>query len=87
MQQHKLPYHDEKSMIAGCLAGKHEAQAMLYKMLSSKNVFSVCLRYAQEVSDHTAEDLLQEGFLKVFKNLRKVQRRWFFRGLVKKNHE
>jgi len=81
MQQRNLPINDEKSLIAGCIAGKYEAQALLYKTFSSK-MFAVCLRYAQDY--HTAEDLLQEGFLKVFKNLEKYRGDGSFEGWIRR---
>lgn len=57
---------DEKELITQCLENKAKAQKQLYKMFASK-MFGVCLRYARRRSE--AEDLLQEGFIKVFQNL------------------
>jgi len=45
-------------------------QELLYKKFSSK-MYGVCLRYSGNVDD--ANDLLQEGFIKIFKNLHKFR--------------
>lgn len=53
-------------LIGRCLQNDRSAQFTLYE-LYSKKVFGVCLRYAKNQTD--AEDILQEGFIKVFKYL------------------
>jgi RNA polymerase sigma factor (sigma-70 family) len=55
--------YTEKQLVEGCLAGKREFQMALYKQFSAK-MFAVCLRYARSRSE--AEDILQEGFVKVY---------------------
>ena len=47
----------------GCQAEDKKSQAMLYDYFSKK-MFVVCLRYAQTTLE--AEDILQNGFIKVF---------------------
>ena len=47
----------------GCQAQDRKAQAQLYAYFSKK-MFVVCLRYAQTTLE--AEDILQNGFIKVF---------------------
>ena len=50
-------------MIAGCKAGKPQAQKALFELYASA-MMSVCIRY---VSDReTAQDLLQDGFIKLY---------------------
>jgi len=57
---------DEKRIIKACLNGKKNAQKALYD--AHKGVmFALCLRYAS--SREEAEDILQEGFLKVYRDL------------------
>ena len=51
-----------------CLKGKRNAQKQLYEKYKVQ-AFSVCLRYAN--SKFEAEDFLQEGFIKLFKQLHK----------------
>ena len=54
---------DQKSLINDCLRGKRPAQKLLYEHFSSM-MLSVCYRYTKSMDD--AEDVLQEGFIKVF---------------------
>ena len=56
----------ETDLIQGCINGNRQMQELLYKKYSSK-MYGVCLRYSGNVDD--ANDLLQEGFIKIFKNL------------------
>ncbi len=60
---------DDK-IIRGCIKGKRSAQNLLYKKFAAK-MYSVCLRYCTKSSE--AEDVLQEGFIKVFTNIKKVK--------------
>lgn len=57
--------HDDL-LIKECLKNKRGALDELYKKYAPK-MFAVCLRYCK--SRVEAEDLLQEGFIKVFTNL------------------
>ncbi|MCA5006033.1 RNA polymerase sigma factor [Sphingobacterium bovistauri] len=50
-------------MWQGCQAQDKKSQAQLYNFFSKK-MFVVCLRYAQTTLE--AEDILQNGFIKVF---------------------
>jgi RNA polymerase sigma factor (sigma-70 family) len=56
-------------------------QEALYNRLSGK-MYSVCLRYAGNADD--AQDLLQEGFIKVYKNLEKYRGDGSFEGWVRR---
>lgn len=68
-------------LIEGCLHNKREAQYQLYQLLAGK-MFSVCLRYAKD--RETAEDLLQEGFVRVFNNIEKFRGDGSFEGWVRR---
>ncbi|MDP2424611.1 MAG: RNA polymerase sigma factor [Bacteroidales bacterium] len=57
---------EEKQLLDGCLAGKRSAQKQLYERYAP-NMFGVCLRYAAHRD--MAEDMLQEGFIRVFTKL------------------
>ncbi len=70
-----------KELIAGCLKNNRDAQKGLYDVMSPK-VFAICLRYAD--SYHTAEDLLQEGFIKVYKYIKNFRGDGSFEGWVKR---
>src|SRR5436190_23171309 len=73
--------HTEEQIREGCFKGDRKYQQMLYNMFSPK-MFGVCLRYANEYN--TAQDLLQEGFVKVFKNIEKFRGEGSFEGWVRR---
>lgn len=57
---------DDRQLVKGCLRNKAEAQRALYERFA-KNMLGVCYRYTKSLKD--AEDVLQEGFVKVFLNI------------------
>ncbi len=59
--------HDQKSLIKRCAASDRHAQKELYDLFSGR-MFMICLRYCK--SQLEAEDVLQEAFIKVFKNIK-----------------
>ena len=61
----------EAELIDGCLNGSRLLQKHLYERFAAR-MMAVCLRYAQTTFE--AEDVLQEGFLTVFKNLSSFRR-------------
>ncbi|HLP49580.1 MAG TPA: RNA polymerase sigma factor [Chitinophagales bacterium] len=71
----------EEQIRQGCAQGDRRFQEMLYNMFSAK-MFAVCLRYANEYN--SAQDLLQEGFVKVFKNIEKFRGEGSFEGWVRR---
>src|ERR1700679_2759860 len=71
----------EQEIIQGCIKGDRKFQQILYNMFSAK-MFSVCLRYSNEYN--SAQDLLQEGFVKVFKNIDKFRSEGAFEGWVRR---
>ena len=58
-------------LLDGCLAGSRLMQKYLYERFAGR-MMAVCLRYAQTTFE--AEDVMQEGFLTVFKNLGSFRR-------------
>ena len=72
---------DEKQLIKGCIDGDHRAQKALFDKYSRK-MMGVCLRYVKDMED--ARDLMQEGFIKVFTNIRKYSGDGSFDGWVRK---
>ena len=63
----------EEVLLQGCIANDASAQQELYQRYSPK-MLSVCYRYAKNRED--AEDMMQEGFIKVFsQGLQRMQRR------------
>ena len=71
----------ENDLINGCLAGDRRIQERLYERFAPK-MYAVCLRYSNNSDD--AQDLLQEGFIKVFRNLEKFRREGSFEGWVRR---
>ncbi|MEO5501241.1 MAG: RNA polymerase sigma factor [Ginsengibacter sp.] len=71
----------ESDLIKGCIDGDRQMQQLLYNRFSPK-MYGVCLRYAGNVED--ANDILQEGFIKVFKNLGKFRSEGSFEGWVRR---
>ena len=71
----------ESDLINGCLAGNRRMQELLYQRFSPK-MYAVCLRYASNTDD--AQDLLQEGFIKVFRNLDKFRKEGSFEGWIRR---
>lgn len=61
----------EEALIDNCLAGQQTAQKQLYERYSAR-MMAVCLRYAQTTFE--AEDVLQEGFVTVFRTLGSFRR-------------
>ncbi|WP_235906019.1 RNA polymerase sigma factor [Ginsengibacter hankyongi] len=78
-QSNHIP--SETDLIKGCIDGNRQMQEILYKKFSPK-MYGVCLRYSGNVDD--ANDLLQEGFIKVFKNLLKFRGDGSFEGWMRR---
>ncbi|HMM03334.1 MAG: RNA polymerase sigma factor [Dysgonomonas sp.] len=72
---------NELQIIAGCKEQKREAQKMLYEAYARK-MYSICLRYSSD--QDAAQDLLQDGFMKVFANIDSFQDRGSFEGWLKR---
>ena len=71
----------ESDLIVGCLEGNRRMQEEMYRRLSPR-MYAVCLRYAGNAEE--AEDILQEGFIKVFKKLDSFRREGSFEGWVRR---
>jgi RNA polymerase sigma-70 factor (ECF subfamily) len=71
----------EQAIIAGCLDNQAAAQRELYSRYSPK-MLSVCYRFAHSRED--AEDMLQEGFIKVFSQVHTFQNKGAFEGWIRK---
>jgi RNA polymerase sigma factor (sigma-70 family) len=53
-------------LVKDCLKGRQDAQRELYDHFA-EGMLAVCYRYTKSMAD--AEDVLQDGFIKVFRNL------------------
>ena len=74
-------YTNEKDIIKRCVSGERKAQYILYGKYSPK-MFGICLRYAKNNTD--AEDILQEGFIKVFRYLKDYRGDGSFEGWIRR---
>jgi RNA polymerase sigma-70 factor (ECF subfamily) len=61
---------DNNKLIKDCLHGKPAAQRALYEQYAG-SMLGVCYRFTKSVND--AEDVLQEGFVKVFRHLQQYK--------------
>jgi RNA polymerase sigma-70 factor (ECF subfamily) len=61
-----LAMTDFDKLVKDCLKGRREAQRQLYDHFADV-MLAVCYRYTKSLAD--AEDVLQEGFIKVFTHL------------------
>ena len=71
----------ESDLIRGCLEEDRRMQEELYRRFSPR-MFGVCLRYAGNAAE--AEDILQEGFIKVYKKLGSYRREGSFEGWIRR---
>ncbi|WP_072999069.1 RNA polymerase sigma factor [Mariniphaga anaerophila] len=70
-----------KNIINECASGNVHAQEKLYRMFAPK-MFGVCLRYAKDRTE--AEDNLQDGFIKVFSNVKNFRHEGSFEGWMRR---
>src|SRR4051812_15561328 len=68
-------------LIADCANGNRKSQKAMYDHFSAK-MYSICLRYSKNQMD--AEDILQEGFVKLFNNLHRFRGEGSFDGWVRR---
>ncbi len=73
---------EEVVLIQESIAGNRRAQEQLYHRFSGK-MYAVCLRYTGGNTDD-AQDLLQESFIKVFKNLASFRSEGSFEGWIRR---
>src|SRR5690349_7685080 len=71
----------ESDLIEGCIHGDRKMQYELYERFSAK-MYGVCLRYA--ANSEEAEDILQEGFIKVFRKIDSYRGDGSFEGWIRR---
>jgi RNA polymerase sigma-70 factor (ECF subfamily) len=71
----------EQAILVGCLKNDASAQRELYNRYSPK-MLSVCYRFGQNRED--AEDMLQEGFIKIFTQIHTFQNKGAFEGWIRR---
>jgi len=71
----------ESDLLNGCWQGDRKMQLELYNRFAPK-MFGVCLRYASNAEE--AEDILQEGFIKIFNKIRSYRSEGSFEGWIRR---
>jgi RNA polymerase sigma-70 factor (ECF subfamily) len=71
----------EEAILQGCLKNNAAAQKALYEKFSAK-MLVVCYRYAHNRED--AEDMLQEGMIKVFSQIHTFESRGALEGWIRR---
>lgn len=74
-------YRNEKQLIKKAIDGNPDAQQRLYAIHSPK-MLSVCRQYIKDI--HFAEDVMVNGFLKVFTHLETFKFQGSFEGWVRR---
>ena len=70
-----------EQLIEGCINGHRQSQNRLYAVLMPK-MFGVCLRYSKTREE--AEEILQEGFIRVFEFIHQYNFAGSFEGWVRR---
>lgn len=71
----------EKKILEGCQNGKREYQEKFYQLFYGK-MMAICLRYSKDIEE--AKDILQEGFIKIFGNIKQFKSEGSLEGWVKR---
>jgi RNA polymerase sigma-70 factor (ECF subfamily) len=72
---------DDATLVKECVKGNAKAQHMLFERFSRK-MLGVCLRYSKKLEE--AEDVLQDGFIKVFSNLKDFTNEGSLEGWIRR---
>lgn len=70
-----------EELIKDCISEDRHAQSELYACLAPK-MFGICLRYSKNREE--AEEIMQEGFVQVFKSLHAFKHAGSFEGWIRK---
>lgn len=73
--------HTLENIVKGCQRQETKAQKELYDLFGRK-MYGVCLRYAGNEND--AQDILQEGFLKIFEKINQFGFKGSFEGWMRR---
>src|SRR5438309_8385659 len=71
----------QRQLIQSCLQGDRHSQNELYRLFAP-GMFTVCLRYGKD--RHEAEEILQEGFIKVFSSLHQYRNEGSLEGWIRR---
>ncbi|MEO8589043.1 MAG: RNA polymerase sigma factor [Flavobacteriales bacterium] len=68
-------------LIDGCLQSERRSQQRVYELFYGK-MMAVCMRYTKNTDQ--AKDILQDGFIKVFRSMEKFNRAGSFEGWIRR---
>ena len=71
----------EAQLIKACIDKDRTSQSRLYKIFVPR-MYALCLRYSKNPQD--AEEIVQEGFIQVFKSLHNYKHTGSFEGWIRK---
>lgn len=74
-------YNEEQNLVKGCQQGKPAYQEALYNKYY-RTMFGVCMRYTSH--REVAEDVLQDGFIKVFRKIGSFQMKGSLEGWIRR---
>ncbi|OQX79271.1 MAG: hypothetical protein B6D61_03855 [Bacteroidetes bacterium 4484_249] len=73
--------YSEEELINRCLNNEAKAQEQFYRRYAPK-MYGVCLRFAK--NNMEADDILQDGFIKVFLNLKSFRKEGSLEGWIRR---
>ena len=73
--------YSEEELIDQCLQNNSRAQESFYRRFAPK-MYGVCLRFAKNKME--ADDILQEGFIKVYSNLKSFRNEGSLEGWIRR---
>ena len=71
----------EQEIITGCIKKNRQCQRLLFDEYAGK-FMTICLRYA--TNEMEAEDMMQEGFVAIFKNIEQFKNNGSFGGWMRR---
>lgn len=74
-------YSDEKALIRKAIAGRRDAQRQIYEQYAPR-MLSICRQYIRD--PHFAEDVMIQGFVKVFIKLDSFRHEGSFEGWIRR---
>lgn len=72
---------EESQVIEGCKRQDRKSQQFVYERYG-RTMYNICLRYTSDVE--SAQDLLQDGFIRVFSNIKSFEGKGSFEGWLKR---
>lgn len=77
----KIDLYSEEEILNGCKKNKRQYQEILYRKYAKK-MYGICLSYAADRD--LAKDILQDSFIKIFKNIKAYKSDGSLEGWIRK---